>query len=221
MRRRLLFLWYETTYLFAHMAFLLGLRLRTEGRGNIPSRGPVLVVANHQSFLDPVLVGLATRRHLRAVARKSLLRNWVVAALIRSLETIPIDHRGVGKEGLKVVLDELQRGKGILIFPEGTRTPDGRLHELRPGIHLLLRRAAVPIVPVGIAGAYDVWPTWRAYPTLTPLFLPGRRPGVALAVGRPLDGKAFARLSREEALAELGRHLQRMTDRAEHLRRWS
>jgi 1-acyl-sn-glycerol-3-phosphate acyltransferase len=219
MQRWLLFGWYEVAYLLSHWTALLGFSLRTEGRGNIPRTGPVLVVANHQSFLDPALVGLSTRRHLRALARKTLYRNRLVALFIRSLESIPIDQEGVGKEGLKAVLEELGRGKGVLIFPEGSRTRDGRMRALRPGIHLLLRRARVPIVPVGIAGAYQAWPIWRPYPLPAPLFLPANDRCVALSVGRPLDGHRYAALPREQALGELYLELQKVAARAERLRR--
>jgi 1-acyl-sn-glycerol-3-phosphate acyltransferase len=212
------FCWYEAIYAFTHMALTLGFSLRSEGRNNIPSSGPVLVVANHQSFFDPILVGLATRRHLRAVARKTLYRHWPMALLIRTLRAIPIDHEGVGKEGLKAVLDELERGGGVLIFPEGTRTPDGRMHPLRPGIYLLLRRAKVPIVPVGIAGAYAAWPTWRPYPLPAPLFLPAGNRSIAVSVGSPLDGHYFAGLPREQALGELFLEIQKAAARAERLR---
>jgi 1-acyl-sn-glycerol-3-phosphate acyltransferase len=216
---RLSFLWYETAYFFAHFGALLGFSLRTEGRHNIPRRGPALVVANHQSFLDPILVGLSTRRHLRALARKTLYQHAFVARVIDALDAIPIDHEGVGKEGLKIVLEELGRGRGVLVFPEGTRARDGRLHALRPGIHLLIKRVQAPIVPVGIAGAYEAWPPGRKYPLPAPLFLPANRRTLAVSVGKPLDGRRYAALPRSQALAELLQELQKLTARAERLRR--
>ena len=219
MHRWLPWYWYEAAYLVGNTLMTLGFSLRTEGRGNVPARGPVLVVANHESFIDPLLVGLATRRHLRAVARKTLYRHRALAALIRSLEAIPLDQEGVGKEGLRAVLEELGGGGGVLIFPEGSRTRDGRIHALKPGIHLLLRRARVPVVPVGIAGAYQAWPIWRKYPLPAPLFLPANDRCIAVSVGQPLDGRRFAGLPREQALGELLRELQRAAARAERLRR--
>src|SRR5262245_4079519 len=104
------YLWYEFTYLITHLFCTLGFSLRTEGRINVPASGPVLLVANHQSGLDPVLVGLSTRRHLSYLARKSLFRNPVAGWLIRSLNAVPIDQEGVGKEGLKVILGQLRAG---------------------------------------------------------------------------------------------------------------
>jgi 1-acyl-sn-glycerol-3-phosphate acyltransferase len=215
----LAFLWYEVVAFFSLMGAILGFSFRVEGRENIPRSGPVLVIANHQSFLDPVLVGLASPRHLRAVARKSLFRHRVVAWLIRSLEAIPLDHEGVGKEGVRTVVEELGRGRGVLLFPEGTRTDDGAVHPFKAGIHLLLKRAQAPVVPVGIAGAFHAWPTWRPYPVPAPLFLPAGRGTIAVSVGRPLDGRRFAALPREQALAELFQEIRNLTARAERLRR--
>ena len=85
-------LWYESVYLFTHMACTFGASLRTEGRQNIPRTGPVLIIANHQSFVDPVLVGLSTRRHLWYLARKSLFRNPVMASLSKSVPS-PVSTR--------------------------------------------------------------------------------------------------------------------------------
>jgi 1-acyl-sn-glycerol-3-phosphate acyltransferase len=219
MQARLSFLWYEVAYFFAHFATLLGCSLRTEGRHNLPRRGPVLVVANHQSVLDPILVGLSTRRHLRALARKTLYRHALLARVIDGLSAIPIDHEGVGKEGLKVVLAELGRGAAVLVFPEGTRTRDGVMHALRPGIHLVIKRVQAPIVPVGIAGAYEAWPPWQSCPLPAPLFLPASGRALAVSVGKPLDGRRFAALPREQALAELFQDLQKVAAQAERLRR--
>jgi 1-acyl-sn-glycerol-3-phosphate acyltransferase len=219
MQRWLSFLWYETTSYLSFAALTLGFSLRTEGGRNIPRSGPALVVANHQSLLDPVLIGVSTQRHLAALARQTLFRHRLFAHLIRSYGAIPIDHQGVGKEGLKTVLHELEQGRAILVFPEGTRTKDGVLHALKPGISLLLKRAPVPVVPVGVAGAFAAWPTWRHYPLPAPLFLPANERTVAVSVGRPLDGRRYAQMPREEMLAELFQELQKWTARAEQLRR--
>jgi 1-acyl-sn-glycerol-3-phosphate acyltransferase len=213
------FYWYEATYFFTHWAMLLGFSLRTRGRNNIPRSGPVLVLANHQSFLDPVLVGLATRRHLRPLARKTLYRSRALAWIIDNLRAIPIDLEGLGMEGLKAVIEALGKGSAVLVFPEGTRTPDGLLHPLEGGIHLVLRRQPVPIVPVGIAGAYEAWPARRRLPRPAPLFLPANDRCIAISVGEPLDGRRFAAMRREQAVAELAEAMQTQITLAQQLRR--
>ena len=166
----------------AATGFGLGFSLRWDGYRHVPRKGPVLIVANHQSFLDPPAIGLALPRRVVYLARKNLFEHPVFGALIRGLNAVPIDQDGIGKEGLKTVLGELRRGHAVLVFPEGARSPDGRIGELRPGIHLLIKKTSAPILPVGIAGAYHAWPIWRKYPIPSPLFLPPTERTIAVSV---------------------------------------
>jgi 1-acyl-sn-glycerol-3-phosphate acyltransferase len=210
---------YETTFVFSAAAMTLGWSLRTEGRQHIPSSGPALLISNHQSFLDPILVGLGTRRHLCYLARKTLFRHRALAWLIRMLNAVPIDHDGVGKEGIKTVLQALESGQAVVVFPEGHRTPDGAMLPLRAGIQLLIKRTKAPIVPVGIAGAFQAWPSWRHYPLPAPLFLPASPRCLAVCVGKPLDASRFAALPRQQTLEELHGAIESVRKRAERLRR--
>lgn len=219
MQAWLIFLWYELTYLVTHMVCLFGFSLRTTGRRHIPRSGPVLVIANHQSYLDPVLIGLSTRRHLVPLARKTLFRNPLFGALIRSLHAVPIDQDGIGIDGLRSILQRLQQGEAVLVFPEGTRTPDGTLQPFKPGVQLLISRAQCPIVPVGIAGAYEAWPLWRKYPILSPLFLPAGAASIAVCVGEPLDGAKYSALPRQQALDDLFQKVADLHQRARQMRR--
>ncbi len=211
--------WYDLAYLTIYTGFTLGSSLRFRGKENMPRTGPVLAIANHQSFFDPILVGVASPRRLKFLARKTLFRQPAFGALLRSFGTFPIDQDGVGKEGLRTVIQQLTEGRAVLVFPEGTRTPHGRLDAFQPGIHLLLRKMPVPVVPVGIAGATHAWPPHRKLPRLAPLFLPPTPATISVSVGRPLDGKRYASLPREQALSELGQRVQEEMDRAEKLRR--
>jgi 1-acyl-sn-glycerol-3-phosphate acyltransferase len=107
----------------------------------------------------------------------------------------------------------------VVIFPEGERTGDGKVHPFRPGIHLLIKRIEMPIVPVGIAGAYDAWPRWRAYPIPAPLFLPAGKGTMAVSIGPPVNSRCFADTPRERVLADLFGRIQDVQERAERLRR--
>jgi 1-acyl-sn-glycerol-3-phosphate acyltransferase len=212
-------LWWRTVYFGTAAGFTLGFSLRIEGRHHVPRAGPALLIANHQSFLDPVLVGLAAPRPLCYLARKTLFRQRAFAGLIRSLNAVPIDQEGLGKEGLLTILEQLRAGKAVLVFPEGERTHDGAMHELRPGIQLLIKRARAPIVPVAIAGAYEAWPRWQPLPLPAPLFLPPGKGSLAVVARPALDASRLAVLPREQLLSELLLELKHAHERAEQLRR--
>jgi 1-acyl-sn-glycerol-3-phosphate acyltransferase len=211
--------WYEGCALLNMTAFTLGFSYRKEGQHHVPKTGPLLVLANHQSFLDPMAAGLACPRQLIYLARKTLFRNRYFTRLIRSLNAVPIDQEGVGKEGLRTIIEQLQRGRAVLVFPEGERTLTGRMYAFKPGIHLLIKRTLAPILPLGIAGAYEAWPRWRNYPMPAPLFWPSGTGTIAVSVGRPLDPRPYAEMPREQALAELFTEIDRVQRRAERLRR--
>src|SRR5262245_47878169 len=105
---RLEYGWYSLVRTACMLGTTVGFSLRMEGQRHIPTKGPALLIANHQSFLDPVLVAMASPRHLCFLARKTLFRRPAFAWLIDSLNAVPVDQEGVGKEGLKVVLQQLQ-----------------------------------------------------------------------------------------------------------------
>jgi 1-acyl-sn-glycerol-3-phosphate acyltransferase len=199
--------------------FTLGFSLRLAGCKYMPKDGPVLVIANHQSYLDPLLAGLAARRQLVYLARKTLFRNPWFGGLIRTFGAVPIDQEGVGKEGIKTILEQLQLGRPVLVFPEGERTHDGLLHALKPGIHLLIKRTQAPIVPMGIAGAFDAWPRFRRLPCPAPLCWPPGCGTLAVAMGKPIDARRYAEMPRDEALGELYGKIDEVWKAAECLRR--
>jgi 1-acyl-sn-glycerol-3-phosphate acyltransferase len=211
-------LWYEVCRVHIWAGLTFGFSLRFEGGRNIPGSGPALLVANHESFLDPIAVGLTTTRQLCYLARKTLFTpgfGW----FLRSVNCVPVDQEGVAKEGLKTILELLGKGRAVLVFPEGERTWTGQMSPLKPGIQLLIKRAQAPIIPVGIAGAFDAFPRGRLLPRLAPLFLPPGRGTFAVSVGEPLDARRYAEMPREQMLAALQKEVQAMKDRAQHLRR--
>jgi 1-acyl-sn-glycerol-3-phosphate acyltransferase len=223
MSDRLADLWYQFSARCTFAGLTLAFRFRAEGREHVPRSGPVLVVANHQSFLDPVAVGSALLpRSVAFLARKGLFTNRLFGGLIRSYRAVPINQDGVGTEGIRAILEQLRAGRAVLVFPEGERTGDGRMHELKPGVALLLRRVQAPVLPVGIAGAYELWPRTRPVPSLAPLCFPTRA-GVAVSIGRPLNPEGLAGRPRGQVLEELFKALQGAVARAERLRersRW-
>jgi 1-acyl-sn-glycerol-3-phosphate acyltransferase len=211
-------LWYDAVFFSSFAFFTFGFSLRRSGWGNMPRAGPVLVLANHQSMFDPVLVGLSSRRYLSFLARDTLFAQPVLGPAIRSLGAVPID-RGVGKEGLQSVLAALAAGRAVLMFPEGERTHSGAVQPLKPGVSLLVRRVTCPIVPVGIAGCYEAWGRYRTWPRFSPLWLPPGPSTIALSVGRPIDPARYAGKDRARVLDDLYRALVDQHAAAEALRR--
>ena len=204
---------YEMCHWISMPGFTLAFGLRYEGGRNIPRRGPVLLICNHQSYLDPLLVGVAARRRqLCFLARKSLFRGWF-GGLIHRLNAVPVDQEGVAKEGLRSILEQLNAGRAVLVFPEGERTGTGELQPLKPGILVLLKRMAAPIVPVGIAGAFDALPRSRKWPKCSPLFLPATGADIAVSIGKPISAERFADMPREQVLEELTEELKRVAQR--------
>lgn len=123
----------------------------------VPRTGPVILAANHASFLDPPLVGSALPRPINYLARESLFRFPVIGAILRSWNAVPVDREGGGAKGLKMILDRLLTGGGIILFPEGTRTHDGKLQPARSGIGLTVIKSNAPVVPVRVFGTYEAY----------------------------------------------------------------
>jgi 1-acyl-sn-glycerol-3-phosphate acyltransferase len=126
-------------------------------RERVPKSGPVILASNHASFLDPPLVGIPLKRPLNYLARETLFRYPGIGATLRSWQAVPVDREGGGGAGLKAILDRLLRGGAILLFPEGTRTHDGRLQGGRSGIGLAVIKSNAPVIPVRVFGTYEAF----------------------------------------------------------------
>lgn len=157
--------WYWLTSTAIWCAAKTLYRLRTHRRDRVPLEGPVVIVANHQSYLDPPLVGGATRRQLSYLARDTLFKG-PLGVLIRSYDAVPVDRDGTGLAGIRATLKRLKQGGAVLVFPEGVRTSDGELQPLKPGFLTLVRRSKAVLVPLGFDGPFDVWPRGRKSPKL-------------------------------------------------------
>lgn len=147
---------------------LFDLLYQTEiaGQANIPPTGPFILASNHASFFDPPIVGSHLPRELHYFARKTLFQGRF-GKLITDLNSIPIDRDGDSDLGaFRKVFGILKDGGGLLVFPEGTRTHDGALGQARSGVGLIACRAAVPVVPARVFGAYDIWSRHRKLPSL-------------------------------------------------------
>src|SRR5208282_81840 len=116
--------------------------------------GGVILAANHASFLDPPLVGCGLHRQINFLARASLFRYPGIGWLLRKWNSVPVDRDGGGAAGLRAILDRLLAGGAIILFPEGTRTRDGKLQPARSGIGLTVIKSTAPVVPVRVFGTF-------------------------------------------------------------------
>lgn len=199
-------LWYDVAWSGALISLSLGFSLRRRGWKNVPRSGPLLIVSNHQSMLDPVAVGVSCRRYLSFLARSTLFAQPVLGPLIRSLNSVPID-RGFGKEGIQSVLHALSLGRAVLVFPEGERSHTDEVQPLKPGISLLIRRVACPIVPAGIAGSFAAWNRFMTWPRFSPAFLPPGPSTIGVNIGEPIDPARYQGKDRDWIVEDLHREL--------------
>ncbi|GIW93924.1 MAG: hypothetical protein KatS3mg110_1965 [Pirellulaceae bacterium] len=193
----------------ARLAAVIFWRIQCLGRHHIPRTGPALICANHQSVLDPILVGMQFNRRLNYLARRSLFENRILASLIRFLDAIPIEREGMGLDGLRETLRRLHAGELVLIFPEGTRSPDGRLQPLKPGFCAVAKRAEVPLLPVAIDGAHCSWPRYQPWPH------PAR---IVLVIGPCIEAEQVRRWAADQLVQELQQRLAACHQQARSIR---
>lgn len=183
----------------AFFAFYFRFRIRHPER--VPRKGPVILAPNHVSYADPVFVTVAVQRLVIGLARKSAFRVPVGGSILRSWHAIPVDRDGASGEGLRTILQRLREGNAVQLFPEGTRSMDGKLQPPQPGIGLLIAKSDAPVVPIHISGAYEAWGRRLKVP---------RPRHVELTFGKPID---FAKL-RARARKEKGREAKAIYQQA-------
>jgi 1-acyl-sn-glycerol-3-phosphate acyltransferase len=132
-------------------------RWRVFNPERVPLTGPVILASNHASFLDPPLVGSGLHRGINFLARESLFRFPGIGWLLRKWNSVPVDRDGGGAAGLRAILDRLLAGGAIILFPEGTRTLDGRLQPARSGVGLTVIKSNAVVVPVRVFGTYEAY----------------------------------------------------------------
>lgn len=185
---------------------ILFYRWRAYDKSVAPRKGPLLVVANHQSYLDSTCVGCGLTPWVCVhVARSGLYTNRFFGWLIGNLNTIPIkSESGEGDTAaMKEILRRLGQGNCVIIFPEGSRSPDGRMRAFKPGVALILKRANCTVLPAAIEGAFDAWPRARKRP-----FLFGQR--LAVKYGAPVASEELLRDGPRRAMRRLEREIDAM-----------
>ncbi len=156
-------------------------KLEAKGLENIPAKGAVVITPNHVSYIDPILVGALITRRIYFMTWDEMLKIPVLGSIGRLFGAYPVKLEGHDRLAVKLTQAHLKAGRAVGIFPEGGRTISKKLDPFKPGAFRLSLRGGVPIVPVTINGAYDVWPPGQKYPKLTgkitiyfhpPIYLP-------------------------------------------------
>lgn len=209
LRRNAVWLFFQV---ILRVVFAVWLRYRARGLERLPASGGGLLLANHQSFLDPLLVGLPLHRTISYLARDSLFRVPVIGWILRKTYVVPIKREGGSTAVIRESLRRMEQGFFVGIFPEGTRSADGSVGTFKPGFAALVRRTNLPVFPVGIAGANRAMGrgSWFVWP---------RR--VCVVYGEPFPAEEIARLSergKEEELAAAVRG--RIVECHEEAERW-
>jgi 1-acyl-sn-glycerol-3-phosphate acyltransferase len=161
------------------------------GTDNFPRHGPFLIASNHASHLDPPLVGSQIAKQMRFFARKSLWNNRLLAWWLDQVEVIPVD-RDTGDIGaIKRVLQALRENRAVVLFPEGTRSPDGQLQKPKAGVGFMACKTGVPVVPCRVYDSFQAFGKGHLFPRFgTPVTIVFGQPIPASDYDDPTAGKA-------------------------------
>jgi 1-acyl-sn-glycerol-3-phosphate acyltransferase len=192
------FFWKLLQTIVRPLAILL-FNLKVYGHHHIPAHGGVLIVSNHQSLLDPILLPLWLERPLNYIAKSELFENRYFGWFLRSvLNAFPVRQGHGDVRAVRETIQRLREGHVMNIYPEGSRTADGEIAPLLPGVALIVQRAKVTAVPAVIVGTFDAWPIHRKLLRCRP---------VRIRFGPPME---LVGLERDEIMATIDRTLRSM-----------
>lgn len=178
------------------------------GLENIPA-GPCILAPNHASFLDPPLVGVSCNDEVAFLAKGYLFTTPPLTYLLPHLNSYPVQGNAQDTSSIKLIIQLLNDKKKVVIFPEGKRTSDGKFHSIKRGIGMLVSICECPVVPVYIAGTYDIWPRSRHFPKL--------HGEITCVFGKPISWDAYKNLPKKQGQEEISKQLK---NSLEKLQEW-
>jgi len=140
--------------------------MKVKGAENIPKNGAVIIASNHVSYLDPAVLAASLNRKIYFIAKKEVFKNGFVSFILKNLNAISVDRENADILAFKKAINILREEKVLGIFPEGTRSPNGELQELKLGAIKIAMKTGVPILPVGIIGTHKIYPRGIKFPIL-------------------------------------------------------
>jgi 1-acyl-sn-glycerol-3-phosphate acyltransferase len=194
---------YFISWSLFRITYKIYFRWRVYNAERVPLQGPVILASNHASFIDPPLIGSAVRRDINYLARESLFRYPGIGWLLRKWNSVPVDRDGGGAKGLKAILDRLLAGGAIVLFPEGTRTLDGKLRPARSGIGLTVIKSDAVVIPVRVFGTLEAYGKHVKIPLPKP---------IAVKYGRPMPFKELRAEAKVCSKARLKQIYQEVAD---------
>lgn len=203
--------WYIFAIWVCRMFCVVFFRMHVRGQENVPKEGAFLLISNHQSYLDPIFCGTPLRRQLAYVARDSLFKIWISRIIISSVGAIPIRRDKADLSAVKRMLAKLSEGLGLCLFPEATRTTDGKIAGLKAGFLLIFRKSKAPIVPVVIDGAFESWPKHKMF------FSPGCR--ISVSYGKCIRPEDVAEMSDKQLAGHITKILRQMHNQSRRIQR--
>src|SRR6201997_848966 len=170
---------YWICYTLSGAVARVAFQYRAYGRENIIEEGPAIMAANHQSYLDPPLVGITCKNELYFLARKTLFEKKLLGPLISRVNALPVDLSRGDLTAFRAVMNLLKEGHRTVIFPEGTRSLTGEIQQARAGIGMIIAKTLAPVVPIRIFGSFEAWPKGGKI----------RPPPITVVVGKPMRFK--------------------------------
>jgi len=159
------YFWYTVSKTIARLFF----SFRVLYPERMVEEGPLILASNHQSYFDPPLVGICSRRGVYYLARKTLLQIPLLGKLLPHINVILVDRDGNDMSALKSVIRTVKSGNAVVLFPEGTRSIDGNLQPAKAGIGLVIAKTRAPVQPVRIFGSYEAFPKGSDKISLPPI----------------------------------------------------
>ena len=194
---------WQTMQLIAKLLLKVLYRAKSFGHENIPREGPVLYLANHQSFYDPILIGIGSgKRHFYSLGRSTLYDKKWSAFMGNITNSIPVEQGAGDVKAMKKCIEVLKDGQALMLFPEGARTMTGEVEKFETGAMLIIKRAKPQVVPVALEGPYAIWPRGQKRPKL--------RGRMGIMYGDPIPAEELIAMKAEDAMERLRQRVVEM-----------